>query len=54
MRKEIVVRNNKTEITVNGGAISVSTPDVLATIMTDGESASVTTFTKDEIVSQIL
>lgn len=53
MEKEIIVRNGKTEITINEQAISVSAPTAFVTVMTNGESTSVTTVTKDRIVSQI-
>lgn len=49
MEKEIIIRNGKTEITMNEQAISVSAPDVLITVMTNGESTSVTTITKERI-----
>lgn len=52
MDREITIKNGKTEITMNEQAISVSAPNIV--FMTDGESTSVTTFSKDKIVSQIL
>ena len=53
MEKEIIVSYGKTEITINEQAISVSAPNAFVTVMTNGESTSVTTVTKDRIVSQI-
>lgn len=53
MDKETIVKNEKTEITVNNRAISVSTPNISVTVMSDGETTSVTSVTKSGIVSQI-
>lgn len=53
MDKEIIVKNNKTEITVNGGAISVFAPNVSVIIVAGENSASVTTITKGRIVSHV-
>lgn len=47
MGKEIIIRNEKTEITINEQAISVSAQDILVTVMTDRESTSVTTVAKE-------
>ena len=49
MGREIVIRNGKTKITINEQAISVSAPDVLVTVIADGNSTSVTTVTKERI-----
>lgn len=53
MDREIIIRSGETEITMNEQAISISAPGVLVTVMTDGESSSVTTATKDRIISQV-
>lgn len=51
--KEIVIKNGETEITINEQAISVSAPNISLTVISDGKSTSVTTVTKNGVVSQI-
>lgn len=53
MDREITIRNGETETTINEQAISVSAPNISLTVMSDEESTSVTTVTKNGIVSQI-
>lgn len=53
VNREITIRNGETEITINEQAISVSAPNISLTVMSDEESTSVTTVTKNGIVSQI-
>lgn len=53
MDKEIVIKNGETEITINEQAISVSAPNISLTVISDGKSTSVTTVTKNGVVSQI-
>ncbi len=53
MDKEIIIKNGKTEITVNEQAISVSAPNISLTVISDGNSTSVTIVTKNEIQSQV-
>lgn len=53
MEKEIIVKNEKTEITINEQAISVSNPNISVTVMSDGSSTSVTTVAKNGVSSQI-
>lgn len=54
MDKEITIKNGETEITINEQAISVSAPNVSVTVMTDGESTSITTIAKDKIQSEVI
>lgn len=50
---EITIKNRKTEIAINEQAISVSAPNISVTVMSDGETTSVTSVTKSGIFSQI-
>ena len=56
MRKvdnKISVKNGETEITIDEQEISVSAPNISLTVISDGKSTSVTTVTKNGVVSQI-
>lgn len=53
MDKEIIIKNGEMETTINEQVISVSTPNISLTVMSDGKSTSVTTVTKSGIVSQV-
>lgn len=51
--KEITIKNGKTEIALCGQTISVFAPSISVIVVAGENTASVTTITKDRIVSQI-